>query len=134
MKPSAMISSIVVLLLFGSFPAEANIFKDLAAISIIRERSAEFGFDINGYSNEDILDFLHAIPGEEMEEFQESYARRPNCGTTMTAELEAVNRVEFDREKKLLDKWVDAWEKNRSENRPASESRQKTLYSFAHDN
>jgi hypothetical protein len=134
MKTSAMIASIVVLLLFGSFPAEGNILKDLAAISIIRERSTEFGFDINGYSNEEILDFLHAIPSEEMEEFQESYARRPNYGTTMTAELEAINRVEFDREKKLLDKWVDAWEKSRSENRSASESRQKTLYSFAVDN
>lgn len=130
MKISATIATIVVCLLFGSFPAGANVFKDLAAISIIRERSTEFGYDISGYSNEEILDFLRAIPSEELEEFQKSYARRPDSGTTMTAELEAINRVEFDREKNLLGKWVSAWKKNLSTNRASNGSRQDPLFAY----
>lgn len=131
MKTSATIAMTVVLPLFFSCPAGANVFTDLAAVPIIRELAVDFGYDASGYSDEEILDFIHTIPRPELEQFRESYARRPDVGTTMTAELEAINRVEYDREKQLLDRWMSVWEKNRAENRTAARTTRNPWPSFA---
>jgi len=117
-KAAAPIAMAVVLLLSAACPAGAKIFGFSAVISFVRDRSAEFGYETSAYSDEEIRDFLDTIPEHEMKAFVESYSRRPDEGTEMTARLKEINRIEFEREKKLIGRWITAWKKGRSERRP----------------
>lgn len=84
---------------------------DRKVISFVREKAAEFRIDVSGYSNAQILDFVRFVPEDVAREFQKSYDSRPNAGGDVTPEQRALNKREYDKEKKMLEEMIVKWKK-----------------------
>ncbi len=79
---------------------------DRTAIKHMRQRASDFGYDISGWSDRKILDFIESIPQAEADAFAESYKKRPDADQPTTPAQDAANALEIQKEKEMIEKWL----------------------------